>query len=154
MSDQALEIMATLTLHEQEMASLYALFADTFPAHRAFWLAISQEEEQHHGWLLGLTKAMRKGELDTTTPAVQIADINASIATMRDSELRCLIGEMDILAAARLARDLEIRMIESRFFDLIAADGPGAEICRRLHRETTVHRARILDFLTRCTTGA
>ena len=115
---------------ELQMATLYDLFAKTFPDHRDVLLSLVAEEREHASWIQHLLdQALRgkirfeEGKLRTNT--VETLNRYLSVTTSRHRQ-----NPFDIVHAAAIALDLERSLIEKNVFR--SFHGDSAEVSRIL----------------------
>ncbi len=144
MDDQIRQTIGRLVEHEDALATLYSLYAESCPADAEFWHALAADETTHAGWVLQLLKLVRAGDVAVEPGAISGAAVATSLAYVHDAIAACQAHGVSRIAALCVGRDLENSIIENRFYELFKLESESQQAVRRgLERETLRHRQAI-----------
>lgn len=114
-----------LAEHEQAIADLYTLFADTFPKAESFWLALAREETGHVKVLLKLEEKQENGQWAFKRPAFTTATIVESLERLADKMETTRKQGISMWEALGLAVAIETDLAEGHYFDVLDHDTAG-----------------------------
>ncbi len=141
---ERLRLLGLLANNEMVTSELYLAYAGTFPEHRDFWVHLAGDEVRHQGWLQGLMRQARDGDL-----AIQEGRFREDIIAAYHDHVQQRIREARVTPptmaqALAIARDIESTMIERSFFMVLEGDSPALQqVLRNLHYSTESHAATI-----------
>jgi rubrerythrin len=140
-----IEMMA---LHEEAIADLYKAFADSFPDFQDFWSRLSTEEVHHAEWLRQLRTLIEQGKARLADGRFRIEPIERSIKYIEGYARQARGGQMSILNAFSIARDIEHALLEKKFLEVYESDDEHvAKTIKTLQDATDGHRKMIDDEL-------
>jgi hypothetical protein len=148
MVENAQEMLGLLVDHELAVKDLYTAYAGVFADVGSFWHALAGDE-QSHADRLGLLGTDPSLDLWLDSEARRKAPaVISSIDYLRAEALRARSGQMALVQALAVAKDVEEALIDRQFLFL---DSPGctaiSEVLAELREETEMHRQVVADAL-------
>jgi len=142
------EVIQLLVDHEEAIGQLYDHFAQRFSQQGQFWATLAAEERLHAQWLKDLRGLLESGEVvfnqdrfDSGTIAASLLEIRQELARIKQIE------NLPLLEALTIAAELELRLIESKFYDVYDSDKAQLkELLLSLQQAFEEHRRRLLDY--------
>ena len=143
---EQLEAIGLMAAHESAIAELYRAYAVRFPQCEALFLRLASDEVEHARLISALAAKVRVGEVQVNPGRFRGPALLSSLDFVRERLKEAQAGEVSITDALAAARDLELGLIEKRFFDAVEGDGPEVrDLLATLSEETAAHRTRIVD---------
>jgi len=134
--------------HEEAIRKIYERFAELFADQRALWGEMAKEELRHADCLRGLWASEPIRRWFQITPEFKRLAIQGSIDYVEAQRKRAERGELDLLEALSIAKDLEEALIEKQFVRLnISGPEEVKKVVRELVADTHRHRKRIAESL-------
>ena len=126
MHNQTRKIVKMLSDHELALQELYQTYAAKIPSLENFWLRLAEDEQRHSEWLGSLMS--KPGVDDSSDPCCwpRPAAVESSLKYIRAQNVRAKQGEITLVAAPSIAKDLENALLEKEFFRV--ADGTSPEV--------------------------
>ncbi len=130
------------------IGTLYKLFANRYPEHRAYWTELAFEEHQHASWIKRLTERdptdkfrFSQGELRLNTLAASVESIETLVNGFKNSK------DFTIAQAAGLALHLEKALWEKKVFEYFEGDSEEVrKVLDSLNAEQETHIKRMEKF--------
>lgn len=142
------DILELLIRHEAELGVLYGLFGDRFPTHADFWRGIARDERRHAEWLDSVHSLPAVRNWFLSRSQVKSAAILSSINFVKTQMDRLKRGQVSLVEALSVARDLENAVLEKQLSKLGGPVPPEVRsILMGLIAETEQHRKLIIDAL-------
>lgn len=144
MRTESPEVLELLTRHERSLRLLYEEFAAIYPGHRQFWLTMAGEEETHAAWLEELAADPIANAWFKAVTTLKPQAIASSSRYIEDQRARAHAGELSIIQALAIGKDLESAIIEHHL-SRITADAPWQirPTLKNMIDETEKHRKAI-----------
>lgn len=116
MHNQTRTIVKMLSDHELALKELYQTYAAKIPSLKDFWLRLAADEQHHSDWLSSLMP--KPGVDDSSDPCCwpRPAAVESSLKYIRALIVRAKQGEVTLLVALSIAKDLESALLEKEFF--------------------------------------
>lgn len=134
--------------HEEAIRKLYERFAERFADQRALWGELAEEELRHADCLRELWASEPIRKWFQNSAELKRVAIQGSIDYVEAQQERTERGEVDLLEALSIAKDLEEALIEKQFVRLnIAGPDEVKKVVRELVADTHRHRKRIAESL-------
>jgi rubrerythrin len=138
------KVIELLARHEEAVGRLYAAYADRFPAQRALWSKLSDEESQHAEWIRGLDPVIKEKAMTFRKDRFKADAIDKSMAWVTFQTGKAQSKDVPLDEALTVAMDLENGMIENKWFEVFSDDPPEFKtILRSLAKATETHRTRV-----------
>lgn len=118
MREDSPDVLEMLIRHELAIKQLYEIFATLFTKRQDFWQSLAKDE-QRHADLLGTLRS--EPTLDTWLlhdSRLRPQAITSSIKYVESQIVRAEVGNLSVLQALAIARDLENALIEKQFSKL------------------------------------
>lgn len=148
MREDEQDILEMLMRHELVIKQLYEVFAALFASHQDFWQRLAGDEQRHAD---RLDKLRSDSAIDTRligNAGIKIQAIKSSITYVESQIARAQDGQLALLQALSIARDLESALVEKHFSKL--SDLASREIkstLMDLAAETERHRKALVDAI-------
>ncbi|MBN2315694.1 MAG: hypothetical protein JXM79_17330 [Sedimentisphaerales bacterium] len=130
-------LLRALKDHEQALARLYDVYAETFPECKELWMQLAREEIQHAHWLDKLQAGIEDSSEDFIVERFSIATIEHSIGYVTQLISRAQQADFTLINALSIALQLEKALIENKYFEVFEGDSGNTR--------------RTLDLLAQCT---
>ena len=144
--DRQIETVEMLAKHEETIGQLYKEYADKYPEHRDFWLALADDENQHARWINELHSKIEEGSVHFKQDRFQIPAIRHSLNYVQKMLLKSIEPGFELIEALSTAWYIEDALLENRFFEVFETDSADLkETLRKLAEATDQHRQRIHD---------
>ncbi len=141
------EVLEMLVRHELAIKELYDIFAMKFTNRQAFWQSLAADEQKHADWLDAFRSKPAIIRLLHDTQLKPQA-IKTSLAYVEKQLARAKGGNVSLLEALSMARDLENAALERLFVKLkMAAPKEIGATLADLATETERHRRTITEAL-------
>ena len=134
--------------HELALKQLYEAYSAKFPSKKDFWLKLAADEQRHSDWLESLMSKVDTGVPSASGGWPRPAAIESSLKYIREQTVRAKQGEVTLLGAFSIAKDLENALLEKEFFKV--ADGASPEVravLGRLVAATESHWRAVVEAL-------
>ena len=141
-------IVKMLSDHELALKELYQTYAAKIPSLEDFWLRLAADEQRHSDWL-GLLMS-KPGVDDSSDPCCwpRPAAVESSLKYIRAQIVRAKQGEVTLLVALSIAKDLESALLEKEFFRVADSASPEARaVLGRLVLATEKHGRAVVKAL-------
>ncbi|UCC94759.1 MAG: hypothetical protein JSW40_08100 [Candidatus Omnitrophota bacterium] len=146
------KVIELLAQNEEAVSQLYKLFAKRFPSHNQFWAVLSLEELEHASWLRKLYSCLERGDLSFNKERFAIDTIKRSLSYIDKQLVRFEDEQLSIKDALSVAMDIEITLIESKFFQVYEADHEELkQVLRALEEAFLEHRNRLEEMMEKVT---
>jgi hypothetical protein len=147
-------IVQMLSDHELALKELYQIYAAKIPSLQDFWLRLAQDEQCHSEWLGSLLS--KPGVDDSSGPCCwpRPTAVESSLKYVRTQIVRAKQGEVTLLAALSVAKDLESALLEKEFFRVAESTCPEVRaVLGRLVSATERHGRAVVKALdtAKCT---
>ncbi len=139
-----LEILALLAQQEDGLADLYATFAARFPAQRAFWQELSQQEVGHAALVRSLAQKVTEGVCYFDHGVLTLRALHQAIADTETTKQKALGPQFTAISALLAARAAENGILNHRLCAIRQHSDAFVEgILKRLTDETQKHRQAV-----------
>jgi len=143
--DAQRSLLEILARTEEQIAQLYALYAEKFPKDSAFWLQMSSVEELHARLIRSLKDVHERGHviyrLEAFNEELAVGMQNQLTRHLRDAREIGLHRRMALATAV----GIESSLIERGFFENAASEDQAFErVAQIMHRHCEQHR-RVLQ---------
>ncbi len=115
MKQDEADVPGLLIKHELAIKQLYEIFATSFTNHEDFWRNLAADEQRHANWLEALRSKSAPGQWSLYGSQVKPQAIKTSIGYVESQITRARQGNMSLLQALSVARDLESALLERQF---------------------------------------
>lgn len=141
-------LLELLAEHELAIKHLYLTFAGAFDDVRGFWQTLAGDEQAHADRLEALLMEAGLDQWLGHQDRLKPEAIRSSVDHMREQSERAARGELTLLQALAVARDIEDALID-RMVLLPGTEGhPGIDaVISELKIETSEHRELIAEAL-------
>ncbi|MCU0917416.1 MAG: hypothetical protein MUC88_23050 [Planctomycetes bacterium] len=119
-------IVKMLSDHELALKELYLTYAAKIPSLKDFWLGLAEDEQRHSDWLQSLISAAGTDDSQDLGCWPRFAAVESSLKYIRAQTVRAKQGEIPLLVALAIAKDLESALLEKEFFRV--ADSTSSEV--------------------------
>ncbi|ACZ62205.1 hypothetical protein [Dehalococcoides mccartyi] len=143
------EIIQLMADNETLIGQLYRLYAQRFPAEKAFFLSIASEEDNHHDWIINIARQAAEQnsplKLKTFTTLAIKAYQNYMLQEMQPEKIK----NLNLHQALSISLYIEKSLLEKHFLDVFKNGDPKLEnITNSLVAATTEHAKRVQDKLS------
>ena len=148
MSEDELDVLELLIRHELAIKQLYEIFAVMFTDRQAFWQRLAGDEQKHANWIGMLRTEANMDKLLLHGTQLKPQAIKLSIRYVESQTARAQEGNLSLLQAISIAKDLESALLEKQFSKL--NDFVPKEIMSTLMDlavETEKHRKALVEAL-------
>jgi len=143
-TEAAVREIDLLKEHERVIGRLYAAYANRFPQERDFWLALSQEEDQHARWIESLQAKREQERGVLIVNRFPIEAINHSIDYVNKLIDQADRADLTPIKALSAALNLEQALLENRYFEVFASDSTEVRrVLEMLAQGTAAHVERV-----------
>jgi len=106
------------------ISNLYKEYAQKFPEQKNFWLKIAGEEIEHASWIFKLRSKIKEESLYFKEGRFKVEAIKTSLEYVKSQITEAQNNKISAKHkhALSVARDLESRLIEKRFFEVFEPD--------------------------------
>jgi rubrerythrin len=142
------DILEMIIRHELAIKQLYERFAGMFTNRKDFWQRLAEDEQRHADTLGMLRPESNVNKLLLHEGQIKPQAIKLSIAYVESQIERAQKGNINILQALSIAKDVESALLEKQFSKL--SDFASKEmraILVNLANETERHRKAIVEVL-------
>ena len=140
------EVIEAMAKNEEAVSRLYQAYADKFLAQKAFWASLAADEISHAGWIRGLQAKMRDGSLAVNRDRFKIQPVRGFSAYLERELATAREPGMSPVNSLSVALYIEESMIEQRFFEVFAPDGPELKrVLSDLATATKSHLDKVRD---------
>ncbi len=142
------ETLELLIRHELVIGRLYDALAGLFKAHAGFWRLLAAEEQKHARWLSELQSNPVAARWLLHDRQFRPQAIKASIGYVEQQISRAAKGELGLVQALSIAKDLEYALLEQQFAKV--SESVPAEvgtILMNLADETRRHMTMVAEVL-------
>ena len=142
------DVLEMLIRHELALKQLYELFATMFTNHTDFWQNLARDEQSHADWLI----ALRSNSIACTwllyESRLKFEAIKTSISYVESKIAKAEEGNISILQALSIAKDLESALLERQFSKLKdSAPKEIGAVMMRLANETERHLKTVVEVI-------
>jgi hypothetical protein len=120
-------LLEALKVHEKEIAGLYEVYAETFPAYSSFWSELSKEEIEHASWIERLQARIEEGSEVLVVERFPAAAIERSIGYVKELVNKAEEADFELIDALSEALHLEEALSESKYFEVLEGDSDEAK---------------------------
>ncbi len=142
MSDLAdkIEVIELMAMHEEAIASLYAVFSEKFPDCE-LWPYLYGEEMKHSEWLRSILDNVYDGSINFTDFHLTEKSLKISIRNLESNTQKAQEGKFDLEEAFGIAYTLENSLIEDHYLDYFTSDNQSImKVLNDLKTDTMSHR--------------
>ncbi len=142
------ETIEMLANHELALGRLYETFARKFDSARDFWLRLAAEEQRHAEWLRTLLTGTARTAWLSHVRLPNRSAVALSLGYLEKQISRAQEGNISLMEALAIARDVENALLEKRFFS--AGDEASPEVrsvLRNLAAGAEKHRKAVDEAL-------
>jgi hypothetical protein len=132
LNDGPRTIVKMLSDHELALKELYQTYAAKLPSLKDFWLSLAEDEQRHSDWLQSLISHTGTDDSQDLGCWPRSAAVESSLKYIRAQTVRAKQGEITLLVALAIAKDLESALLEKEFFRV--ADNTSPEVRAVLDR--------------------
>lgn len=118
------EIIEAMARNEEAVSRLYEVYAEKFPAQKAFWSGLAADETTHAAWIRSLQAKMKEGALAINRDRFKIQPVRAFSAYLEREVATAREPGMSPINALSVALYIEESIIEQRYFEVFTADAP------------------------------
>lgn len=148
MSEDEPDVLGMLIRHELAIKELYEIFAAKFMNSQGFWHRLAGDEKRHAEWLGTLRSGSAVDNWTLRASALRLQAIKTSIGYVERQTARAKEGDVSMVQALSIARDLESALLERQFSRL--EDWVPKEVrsvLMRLADETRKHLKAVVEVL-------
>lgn len=113
-----------LAEHETAVASVYEVLANLLKDSASFWRGLAEEELDHRRLIEAIDEKFHDGEWAFKRPTVITKGIAEAIEWLEAKSRDVESNGISMRDALQAALEIEVGMIERKFFEVIAADTP------------------------------
>ena len=147
MRESSIEILRLLAENETAVCRLYRAYADKFPSHKTFWLALADEELAHASWIRKLSSEVGNSELYVDEARFRPRPIEIMHSYVKDQLTRAQEQNLTLVDALSTALDIEQSLIERSYFDVFETDSVGLKhVLMDLKAATQKHIQQVQDL--------
>jgi len=144
MYQKAGQILDLLRQVELVVAELYRRFSRSFVQDRAFWEALSRDEENHAAMVEELKTTLLKNGFPFALGKISLVALSTYRQGVESQLNRLEKGEIQRQNAFYIARDFERTLIERSFYDMIRSEKPEYKALQeKIRRETEFHLQKL-----------
>ncbi|HPD57314.1 MAG TPA: hypothetical protein P5294_09105 [Smithellaceae bacterium] len=148
MNDFANIFLELLEKLETDIANLYKLFAEKFPAHRYFWEELSKEEVQHAVYIKKLSAYSRQKIVYLDENKIKTLTIKFITDGIESTYKKTKANELNIINALAYSLNLEDSIIENKFYEYFSTNDQNiAFLLSQIKRETIEHAKKVKQAL-------
>jgi hypothetical protein len=115
-------LLEAMKAYEKEIAGLYKVYAETFPAYRSFWIDLSEEEVEHAGWIEELQAKIENGSEDFVVERFPVEAIEHSMDYVKELVYKAEKSDFELIDALSEALHLKEALSESKYFEVLEGD--------------------------------
>ena len=133
-------LLAILKEHEELLSDLYSVYAKRFEEHISFWSELSREETDHAGWLQDLADQIADYQNAFVADRFPVAAVKISIEHVNKQIEKATKHEFTHRDALSIALDLEVSLLENKYFEVLEGDHPRVkQVLQLLSQSTKEH---------------
>jgi len=141
-------IVKMLSDHELALKELYQTYAAKLPSLKDFWLSLAEDEQRHSDWLQSLISHAGTDDSQDLGCWPRSAAVASSLKYIRAQTTRAKQGEITLLVALAIAKDLESALLEKEFFRVADGTSPKVRaVLGRLVAATERHGRAVMKAL-------
>jgi hypothetical protein len=141
-------IVKLLSDHELALKELYQAYAAKIPSLKDFWLSLAADEQRHSDWLQSLISPAGTDDPRDRGCWPRSAAVASSLKYIRAQTVRAKQGEITLLVALAIAKDLESALLEKEFFRVADSTSPEVRaVLGRLVAATEKHGRSVMKAL-------
>jgi hypothetical protein len=126
---------------EDKLSLLYRIYAGRFPAHRNFWIALSEREAEYARSLRMLREDVKSGKITINDDAFGIISLVAFYKYLSDEIRRAETGQLTPAIAVSIAMTMEQTVYKAKHLKYFADESPDSrETLHRLDEENRSFR--------------
>ncbi|MDY6895434.1 MAG: hypothetical protein SVO01_08495 [Thermotogota bacterium] len=147
MREEEPDVIGMLIRHELVIKELYEIFATMYKNHESFWQNLAADEQKHADWLAELRSDPITDKWFKYSSQLKPQAIKTSIGFVEQQIAKAKEGNLSLLQALSIARDLESALLERQFSKL--KDSVPKEIrpiIMSLANETERHRKIVIEL--------
>lgn len=134
------KIIDRLTLCEEAISELYALYSTLFPGQKEFWAELSHEEQTHANLLQSMHGKLDNGMIFHNIGRFDVAGIESFLITVNKAIADAKEKSVTPLQGIQMGILIESSLLESHFYDIVKADDEVfTAIAGRLSEDTQKH---------------
>lgn len=142
------KLVSLLMEHEKSVAHLYTIYAELFPEYRSFWDNLVREEERHIQIVADLFEKVDNQTIFLNEARFKERPLELSLNYIKEVTEKASMGNITMINALSVARDIEGAFIDSKFYEIFAGDSVWFKhYMSRLEQETRAHRQSVHDLL-------
>ena len=139
---EQLESLGLLAAHEAAMADFYSALGARFPERADLFSTLVSAERDHARRITDFAALVSAGTVRVDPGRFPTAALLASLDSIGEEIRRARAPTVTLLEALSVAYELESRLIESRYYEVVEGDSAELkELVERLSRELAEHRA-------------
>jgi hypothetical protein len=137
-------ILQLLCQLELDVSNLYKLFAEKFPKHQALWNTLSLEEIEHADRVKMLHGLAKENRVMFDEKLTRTYTVKKVLEIIKDAHAKTLAGQLNIINALSLSRDLEQSIIEKEFYNYFAGkDTETKMLINSIKKDTLDHQTLV-----------
>ena len=148
MKEDSPDLLEMLRRHEMAIMGLYESFAAKFSKYHDLWQGLMKDEQRHALWIEKLRSYPAIGSWLIQNVKVKPQAIKSSIEYVESQARTAREGDMKLMQALAIARDLENALIEKQFSRLNNSSSKEINsIMTALAAETGKHRDKLAEAI-------
>ena len=139
-------ILEMMAVNEEKVSDLYKIYSEKFPDYRDFWTGLYVEEIEHAIWIREFRKKIKEGTVYFKEGRFNMYVIENFSNYMRRILDAAKKQEISLESALSTALDIEIALIENRFFEVFETDSEELKFMLKFLEDSTAkHRERVRE---------
>lgn len=137
-------ILQLLCQLELDVSNLYKLFAEKFPKYKDLWNTLSQEEIEHADRVKILYDLAKENKVIFDEKLTKTYIVKKVLDFIKDTHAKTVAGQLNIINALSISRDLEQSIIEKEFYNYFAGkDSETRMLINSIKKDTLDHQALV-----------
>jgi hypothetical protein len=137
-------ILQLLGQLELDVSNLYKIFGEKFPKYKALWDTLSQEEIEHADRVKMLYDLAKENKVIFDEKLTKTYTVKKVLEIIKDAQVKTLAGQINIINALSISRDLEQSIIEKEFYNYFAGkDSETRMLINSIKKDTLDHQSMV-----------
>ena len=137
-------ILQLLGQLELDVSNLYKIFAEKFPKYQELWTTLSQEEIEHADRVKMLYDLAKENKVIFDEKLTKTYTVKKVLEIIKDAQVKTMAGQINIINALSISRDLEQSIIEKEFYNYFAGkDSETRMLINSIKKDTLDHQSMV-----------
>ena len=137
-------ILQLLCQLELDVSNLYKLFAEKFPKYKELWNTLSQQEIEHADRVKMLYDLAKENRVFFDEKLTRTYTVKRVLEIIKETHAKTVAGQVNIMNALSISRDLEQSIIEKEFYNYFAGkDSDTTMLINSIKKDTLEHQSMV-----------